>query len=151
MDTRLEPFRFQIVTWQSHKDLLMDVRLEVFVQEQSIDVSEEIDHYDPKCMHMLVSVSENIPVACSRLILHESFGQIGRIAVKKQWRGLGLGGAMIALFGQECLQRGLREIRLSSQVQALDFYRKFDFHPYGEIFIDANIPHQWMKRVFPDS
>ena len=43
-------------------------------------------------------------------------------------------------------QRGLREVQLNAQTQALPFYERFGFTPEGEEFDDAGIAHRSMRR-----
>ena len=40
-------------SWQDDRDDLMDIRLRVFVEEQGIPESEEMDEADPTCRHAL--------------------------------------------------------------------------------------------------
>jgi predicted GNAT family N-acyltransferase len=39
----------------------------------------------------------------------------------------------------------MREVVLSAQTHALEFYRKHGFTPSGGVFMEAGIPHQEMR------
>jgi len=43
-------------------------------------------------------------------------------------------------------ERGMSEVVLNAQTQACDFYARHGFIAEGEIFLDAGIPHQRMRR-----
>ena len=43
-------------------------------------------------------------------------------------------------------EKGGREIRLHSQVQAMPFYQKQGYAPFGKQDFDEDCPHQWMKK-----
>ncbi|AML50999.1 GNAT family N-acetyltransferase [Falsihalocynthiibacter arcticus] len=123
------------------------LRMEVFVGEQGIPVEEEIDAYDDDAVHLL-AVDENVPVGTARLLLLGDTGRIGRVCVVKSHRGTGLGAALItAGLTHFSTLEGVRRAYLSAQVQALGFYEKLGFLPYGPEYDDAGIPHRDMERL----
>ena len=74
------------------------VRRQVFIEEQGVQESLEVDHHDADpaivttAIH-IVGYLEGRPVATGRLLLDSSPGEyahIGRVAVLKEWRELGL-------------------------------------------------------------
>jgi predicted GNAT family N-acyltransferase len=69
------------------------------------------------------------------------------MAVLKENRAGGLGGAILARLVAEARRRGMKEVVLSAQTHALGFYRKHGFREAGAIFEEAGIPHQEMRRV----
>ena len=73
-------------------------------------------------------------------------GQIGRVSVLKDWRGLNVGDALLAAVIAEAERRGLHEQRLSAQVQATPFYERHGFRILSEEYLDAGIPHVDMLR-----
>ena len=73
-------------------------------------------------------------------------GHIGRMAVLKDWRGRGVGGAILEALIAAARERGDEEAALSAQTHALEFYRRHGFVEEGEVYPDAGIPHQLMRR-----
>ena len=94
------------------------------------------------CLHALAFQGEGA-VATGRLLPD---GHIGRMAVLKDWRGRGVGGAILEKLVAAAAGRGLRTVRLSAQVHALAFYRAHGFRAEGEVYEEAGIAHQDMRR-----
>ena len=69
------------------------------------------------------------------------------MAVLKESRGKGLGGAVLEKLMDAAKTRGDREVALSAQVHALAFYRAHGFEPVGAVYEEAGIPHQAMRRA----
>ena len=70
------------------------------------------------------------------------------MAVLEQWRGKGVGGAILERLIGLARERGDKEIELFAQTHALEFYRRYGFVEYGDVFEEAGIPHQAMRRKF---
>ena len=138
-DFRVEPADYVV----DHKDL-RSVREPVFVVEQQVPLEEEWDELDPRCRHVIARDSEHKPIGTGRLTPEH---KIGRMAVLRQWRGKGVGEALLVALIEEARAQGLRAVSLNAQVGALGFYEKFGFQPYGERFQEAGIEHLAMKLV----
>ena len=85
---------FQLIhcSWQDDSDALSSVRRIVFIEEQQVPEALELDELDPVCHHVLVADADNKPVATGRI---DSDGRIGRMAVLKEYRGQGIGSALL--------------------------------------------------------
>jgi predicted GNAT family N-acyltransferase len=136
-DFRVEPADYTI----DFKDL-RSVREPVFVVEQQVPLEEEWDALDPKCHHVIARDAAHRPIGTGRLTPEH---KIGRMAVLREWRGRGVGEALLVALVDQARALGLREVRLNAQVGALGFYEKFGFESYGERFEEAGIQHQAMK------
>jgi len=115
----------------------------VFVEEQGVPATIEMDDRDAECVHALAYV-EGRAVGTGRLLPD---GHIGRMAVLKESRASGVGSAILACLVEEAHRRGMKEVVLSAQTHALGFYRKHGFREVGAIFEEAGIAHQEMRRV----
>ncbi|HSI45054.1 MAG TPA: GNAT family N-acetyltransferase [Methylophilus sp.] len=113
------------------------IRQRVFIDEQQVPVALEWDASDSTAMHLLASV-EGQSVACARVLVD---GHIGRMAVLPEWRGHGIGEALLLQAIQECQQLGVTHARLSAQTHAIDFYTRAGFVVSSEPYLDANIMH----------
>jgi predicted GNAT family N-acyltransferase len=71
------------------------------------------------------------------------------MAVLKVWRGRGIGGLILECLVEQARQRGDRELVLSAQVHAIDFYRAHRFAAEGEEYEEAGIRHRDMRRRLP--
>jgi predicted GNAT family N-acyltransferase len=142
--TMPEPaFRVQVIDYATGMEDLRAVREPVFVQEQQVPIALEWDALDPQCVHVIARDANGRPIGTGRLTPER---KIGRMAVLPDWRGQGVGDALLLALIDEAAQRRWPELRLHSQVSALGFYVKHGFVPYGERFMEAGIEHQSMRR-----
>lgn len=122
-----------------------DIRNEVFVQEQGFQ--EEFDSYDETATH-IVGFIEDKAVATSRVLtLTDGKFLIGRIAVRQQYRKMGLGSKIISASEKFIIENGGREIFIHAQMQAVPFYEKQGYSPIGEQDEDEGCPHQMMNKI----
>lgn len=140
-DDELDGLRVRTDDWESLREPCTALRCEVFVREQGVPAEIEIDGRDPDCVHALATVAGE-PVGTGRLLPE---GKIGRLAVREQFRGRGVGGALLALLVEEARERGFSTVVLNAQTGALGFYEGFGFVPVGEEFVEAGIRHQRME------
>ncbi|MCX4362514.1 MAG: GNAT family N-acetyltransferase [Clostridia bacterium] len=120
------------------------IRTTVFVEEQGFE--EEFDK-DDNCAKHILAFDGDRAVATCRYFAQENYYLIGRIAVMKEYRGLGIGGDMIALAKREIERVGGKEIRIHSQKKAVGFYQKQGYEPFGEMDFDEGCEHIWMKMT----
>lgn len=141
MNDELDGLRVRTGSWDELCEPCSALRREVFVEEQQVPAEIEIDGRDPDCTHALATLSGE-PVGTGRLLPD---GRIGRLAVRAQVRGRGVGAALLALLVEEARERGFATVALNAQVGALGFYEGFGFLPVGEEFVEAGIRHQRME------
>lgn len=134
--------RVQVGDWAALGEAATRVRTEVFVREQGIPASLEIDGRDGDCLHC-VAWSDGEPVATGRLLPD---GHIGRMAVLPAWRRQGLGGLILKALIDAAARRGDREVALAAQAYATGFYARHGFIAEGEPFEEAGIEHRHMRR-----
>lgn len=135
--------RIELLDWGSARAEASRIRTTVFVEEQGVPVEIEMDDKDAASVHAIAYV-DGRAVGTGRLLPD---GHIGRMAVLKESRGGGVGGAILERLVDEARRRGMKEVALSAQTHALGFYRKHGFREAGPVFEEAGIPHQEMRRV----
>jgi predicted GNAT family N-acyltransferase len=129
-----------------------EIRLDVFVREQQVPLSLEMDEYDthPHACHHLLICDEGKPIATGRWKPYEpgtSKAKLQRIAVLEAYRGTGVGRLLIAGLEQWAKEEGFTESVLDAQVQAEPFYAKQGYVTIStEPFDDAGIPHVRMVK-----
>lgn len=131
------------IATEEEKQLAFALRFEVFVYEQNVPAEIEIDEEDDYALHFIAE-EDDIIVGCARLILSETDAHIGRLAVKKIYRGKNVGSEICRFIIEYCRNQGYTYIWLNGQLQASEFYKKLGFKPEGEIFLDAGIEHTKM-------
>ena len=119
------------------------IRREVFVVEQEVPASLELDEADPSCRHWLALGEGGRAIGTARM---QESGHIGRIAVLAEWRGRGVGARLVEEIVAAARESGLSLVDLDSQVHAIAFYEKLGFEARGDVFMEAGIPHQNMLR-----
>ena len=121
-----------------------DIRVEVFVDEQGFN--EEFDSDDKSAVHF-VGYIDGLAVATCRVLDHgEDNYLIGRIAVKKLFRGKGLGSLIVKAAEEHIKRIGGKTIRIHSQLQAADFYEKIGYSKTGEFDEEEGCPHCMMIK-----
>ena len=122
---------------------IRSIRENVFINEQFIAPEIEFDGLDSSAIHAVVIV-DGKPVGTGRIL---SDGHIGRIAIVRDFRGQGLGSKIVLSLIDEAKKSGYQRVYLGSQKQAIDFYTKLGFTPFGEEFMEAGIVHLSMEKA----
>lgn len=135
------PFRVVAADYGRDIDALRAVREPVFVQEQQVPIELEWDELDPLSRHVLAFDFDGRPVGTGRLTPE---GKIGRMAVVADWRGRGVGAALLERLVEIARGLGYRAVELHAQVDAIGFYERYGFAAYGEEFVEAGIRHRHM-------
>ncbi len=125
------------------------IRQEVFVEEQGF--VREFDETDAAACHVVL-LEDGVPAATGRTFPSGETGvyTIGRVAVRKPWRGSGLGRRVIEELEACAQDAGARELVLSAQCQARGFYEKLGYAACGEIYLDEGCPHIAMYKRISD-
>jgi predicted GNAT family N-acyltransferase len=132
------------VDWADAGDGLRAVRRAVFIEEQSIPEDMEWDEFDAVCPHAIAEDATGTAIGCGRLLAD---GRIGRLAVLREWRGAGVGTALLLHLMDLARSRGHARAILSAQTRALPFYVRHGFVAEGQEYLDAGIPHRTMTRA----
>lgn len=139
------------------------LRIEVFVGEQGVPLDLERDAYDddPETRHLVVTGNDAV-LAAVRWI-REPTGYEGlaprlgapvhlqRLAVAVQWRGRGLGRALVDAVERDARDIGAGVVYLAAQRSAVPFYERLQYEAYGAPFVEAGIDHRHMMRTLGPS
>lgn len=137
-------FAVRVVDWATEEDKLRAVRIAVFVIEQNIPEELEWDEFDAVSVHAVAEDPAGSPIGCGRLLPD---GHVGRMAVLSDWRGHGVGAALLTRLIEVAHARGDQRVLLNSQTQAMPFYARYGFAPVGDEYMEAGIPHWTMART----
>ena len=135
--------RVELMDWAKAQPLAAPLRFAIFVGEQNVPPGIELDDLDEKSLHAVAFDAQGKVLGTGRLLPE---GKIGRMAVVKEWRRSGVGAAILEALIAEAGRRGHREVRLSAQLQAAEFYRAHGFVAEGKVYEEAGILHQAMRR-----
>lgn len=118
----------------------------VFMDEQRISAEDEWDELDAGAWHYLAR-SNDRPVGSLRVLLEGEAGILTRVCVLADKRGQGIGAELARAAVADLRTAGYRAVRLGAQTQAIGFYERLGFVAEGPEFMDAGIPHRWMRMV----
>ena len=144
----LRQFDIAEANWKFQQKELSGLRRLVFIVEQSVPADEEWDGQDEEAWHWLATSPDGQPIGTARLLAD---GQVGRMAVLPDFRGKGIGAALLEQIRGKARRLGMSALFLHAQRHAEDFYVKAGFAVVGEPFLEAAIPHIKMTLVLqPD-
>ncbi|HEX4327605.1 MAG TPA: GNAT family N-acetyltransferase [Burkholderiales bacterium] len=136
--------------WSEIGAAAREVRTAVFVVEQRIPAEEEWDEWDAQSLHAVARDAAGSAIGTGRL-LPPAFdalagtGHIGRMAVLREARGTGVGGAILRALMRAAPDYGFAQIVLHAQSQVANFYARHGFIAEGAEFLEVGIPHVLMR------
>ena len=134
-------FYVEPANWSADMADLRAIRNDVFVVEQAVPEDEEWDEFDAVSQHVIARDARGLPVGTGRLTPQ---GTLGRMAVARDWRGRGVGEAMLRVLLEMARERHIRQVRIHAQSHALRFYERAGFVAHGEEFLECGILHRHM-------
>ncbi len=148
-DEKVERKEKRAMTFKSYKKLpdeARQIREEVFVEEQKFQ--KEFDSLDEICTH-IVAYLDGEPIGTCRYYPDEEKGRyvIGRLAVRRNYRGQDIGGQLLREVEEQVRLQGGKRLSLHAQVRAKSFYEKQGYHAEGEIEMEEYCPHIWMHKI----
>ncbi len=131
------------MSWEQAQPTAGPLRFAIFVGEQNVPPGIELDDLDAQCVHAVAFDVDGKPIGTGRLLPD---GHIGRMAVVKEWRRRGIGAEILQGLIGEARKRGHKEVIVSAQLQAAEFYREQGFTAEGKVYPEAGILHQKMRK-----
>ncbi|TXK50509.1 GNAT family N-acetyltransferase [Pontibacter qinzhouensis] len=126
------------------RQLAMQVRRQVFVQEQGVPADAEYDSYESSATHYLATYA-GAPVGAARWRVTEHGVKLERFAVLKDFRSQGVGEKLLKVILEDVqAQHPEKKIYLHAQLPAFRFYSRHGFEPEGEQFRECDIEHYKM-------
>ena len=125
------------------------IRNEVFTLEQGFAPEIDIDDKDDKAWHVVLYL-DGYPISTGRIFEEDpETYHIGRLAVRKNFRGMKVGSYTMKFLMTKAKSLGARKVILGAQLDKIPFYKKLGFRPvpYSDIFLDGGAPHQMMYKV----
>jgi predicted GNAT family N-acyltransferase len=141
------PFTVKPIYWNASEKEVRAIRNKVFVEEQGVPPELEWDGHDERSYHVLAYAPDGTAIGTGRLLQD---GHIGRVAVLMEWRGKGVGRALLEMLLVIANKMGYDEVKLHAQTRVINFYKKRGFTKQGKEFMEAGIPHIAMKRKTTD-
>ncbi|PKY11315.1 GNAT family N-acetyltransferase [Acidithiobacillus marinus] len=127
------------------KPVIERIRMQVFVKEQGVPETLEMDDRDEICLHFL-AFYDGLAVGTARLDLG-LHGKVGRLAVLYPYRGKNVGKSLMRFLHQSAWDRGLTEVWCHAQLSAQGFYSQMGYTKAGSVFQEAGIDHITMRCI----
>ena len=135
------------MTTSSEREDAFSVRRIVFVEEQGVPLSLELDELDETADHFVV-YTENTPIGAGRLRETDSgIGKVERVCILPEFRGKHLGKLIMQALEDHAAYKGFEKIVLNAQSYAIPFYEKIGYAITSPEFMDADIPHRTMEKI----
>jgi len=129
--------------WSELKEYCKPIRLSVFVEEQLVPRTLELDGMDEHYLHVVIFDDCSLPIATARLAEN---GKLGRMAVLKKYRLQGVGAELLKQLTTMAESLNLNELFCHAQLSASGFYKKNGFQIIGKPFKEAGISHVQMTK-----
>jgi len=128
----------------------LKIRKEVFVIEQGISADIEPDAQDRAALHFLALLNGHPAGAARVLMRNDRTARIGRVAVLRPQRGLGIGGKLMDAIEKDPELKTIESFVLHAQLHAVSFYQRLGYEIHGEEFIsEAGKRARVMKKRNP--
>jgi predicted GNAT family N-acyltransferase len=137
-------YGIRLAVWAFDEPKLRMLRHTVFVLEQGVPERIEWDGIDKDCSHAIAEDSAGNVIGCGRLLPD---GHIGRLSVLPDWRGRGVGTALLGRLIALATERGHGRVMANAQEHACSFYERNGFISVGDAFSEAGIVHRAMERA----
>jgi len=124
-----------------------EIRRMVFQVGQNVPEKREVDGLDRTSVHFLATL-DGRALGTARYRIKNGWAKAERVAVLPEAQRTGLGRALMSALEFHAREKGLNGVLLSSQEDAVHFYKRLHYQVVGEAYLDANIPHRDMKKWF---
>lgn len=156
-----ETLTLHTVTTPEGFEEALALRYEVFCDEQQVPREIERDAEDDLALHVVVRDAGGRVCGTGRALRMRPDGtqvalgdfpvagdvvRVGRMAVRRDLRGRGVGALMLRALEEAAVEAGLAQALLHAQCHAQAFYARLGYVPVGERFEEAGIAHVTMTR-----
>ena len=133
-------------TYDALPEEAIAIREEVFLNEQGF--KREFDEFEGESRHFVLYV-EGKGAGTARVRYASEFGafKIGRIAVRKEYRGKHFGEALVSFAEDWIRGQGGKEAAILAQDKAIGFYEKLGYGKTDFTRLKEHCPHTLMKKI----
>lgn len=124
----------------------LDLREQVFCVEQGVSEAGDRDGRDHEAVQLVAVEDAGDIVGTCRVLVEDGNARFGRLAVRRDRRGHGIGRRLLERAEEEAVAMGARRMGLAAQTHAMGIYEQAGFSAYGETFDDEGIPHRCMEK-----
>jgi len=141
----MDNITFKLVTNDEELRDALEVRGQVFVQEQGVPEDLEYDDYDNEALHMVVKDGNRVIGTARVRFPATNQAKIERMAVLRPFRRRRIGSNIISFLKAELKSQQIEHVVLHAQCAVTEFYKSCGFEETGLPFWDAGIRHIKMQ------
>ena len=142
----MDNLKYKLVTNDIEMRGALKVRKRVFVEEQGISETIELDGNEPQALYIVVKDKQRVIGTARIRFTANRQVKLERMAILKPLRGAGIGKGIISFLNEELQKMEVERIVLHAQYPVIDFYRSCGFEETGLPFWEAGIKHIKMER-----
>ena len=105
------------------------------------DLQAESDHF-----HFAMVENDQIAACVVAVPLENGEAKIRQMCVDESFQSQGIGSQLMENVEQWLASRGYVRLILHARKEAIDFYLKLEYSPFGKPFEEVTIPHQAMEK-----
>jgi len=143
MQQTMDTLEVKKVNSEDELEKVFAIRKIVFVEEQNCP--PELEWENEEVSTHFLALLNNVPCGACRWRKTEAGYKLERFAVLKEYRGKGIGQALVATVLED-LPQDAGYIYLNAQLDAMPLYSKFGFKAEGPQFEEAGIQHFKMVK-----
>lgn len=120
------------------------LRTLIFIEEQGF--VREFDDLDDAAVHIVAFDGDKPIGTCRYYPRPDGSYAIGRIAVAREYRGKGVGSALVLEAERRVALLGAKTTVVSAQLRAAGFYRSLGYIEQGSPYPEEHVPHILMAK-----
>ena len=150
-ETETQPLiKIEQVEYSATESVIKQIRSTVFQQEQGVAEELEFDGLDDTAIQ-LIAYCDYQPAGTARIRdIGERTVKIERLAVLSEYRGRGIGKALMVAALKIATDNNYKTAKIHAQAYIKSLYQKLGFEQTGDVFEEANIPHIKMIKKLND-
>ena len=120
------------------------LRTLIFIEEQGF--VREFDDLDDTAVHIVAFDGDKPIGTCRYYPRPDGSYAIGRLAVAREYRGKGVGSALVLEAERRVALLGAKTTVVSAQLRAAGFYRSLGYTEQGSPYPEEHVPHILMVK-----
>ena len=120
------------------------LRTLIFIEEQGF--VREFDDLDDAAVHIVAFDGDKPIGTCRYYPRPDGSYAIGRLAVAREYRGKGVGSALVLEAERRVALLGAKTTVVSAQLRAAGFYRSLGYTEQGSPYPEEHVPHILMVK-----